>query len=658
MNLRTLTRSGWLAAGLLSLSPTTDAQLNRWIPFGPEAPTITALAVHPEAPRIVFAGAGGLWKSTNRGATWTSLGGPLEHTRIETLAIAPSQPTTMYAVASLSDVYRSVDGGNSWELRSTQQGASFFGGLFVDAGDANRLYALGGPFPRLSTDGGATWTRLGGGLPAGIPRDLAVDPQRPGTAYVVFDRFGVYKTTDGGRRWFPKNTGLLPAPTPVVATALGLDPMDPRTLYLAYSPRHLFKTTDGGNRWRPVTATAVPGIVERLTVLPGTPSVLLLTTRRGIERSADGGVTFELVGQNLPRGHLLALAGSRPASNVAYAGFSGAGLYRSLDGGRSWQWARSGLPQSPIQGLVAEAGSEGSLLAGAGFGFEGDDELFRKPGEIESWRLASGGLRRTWETAFDVVAIDPSSSTTLYAGMFDGVAKSTNGGSSWSFTRRLDCLLPRTLVAVPTEPTSLFLAGTYYDSGCDFVPSPPCLSFRSLDAGGTWQCLTNNQGDLIRARSLAFDPVTPTTLYAGFGGVSKSNDSGATWQPSGVGLSGGDASALAVDPDNSDRVYAGTEDGVFRSEDGGASWAETSPGLPTGRVLSLTIDRDRLETVYAVLRFQGVFVSDNHGSSWSPLNEGLSSPNLVTGPLALDGLHSHILYVASEVGLFRFERLR
>ncbi len=650
-----------VAGGLAS--PPATAGPNVWTPIGPEAPTITAVAVHPAAPRIVFAAARGLWKSINRGATWTSLGGPLQGSRIQALAIAPSQPATIYAVADFSAVYRSVDGGETWELRLNQQGGTQFDSLLVDAGDPNRLYALVSNFglkrfPRLSTDGGATWSELGGGLPSGPIHALVADPQRAGTAYVLFERLGVYKTSDGGRRWFPKNTGLHRAPTPVVATALGLDPMDPRNLYLAYSPRHLFKSTDGGNRWRPVTATAVSGTVERLTLLTGTPSVLLLTTRRGIERSTDGGVTFEVVGQNMPRGRLLALTGSMVASNLAYAGFSGAGLYRSLDGGRTWQWARNGLPQSPIQALVAGAGVEGSLLAGAGFGFGGDDELFRKPSNIEPWRLASGGLRRSADPAFAAFAVDPNASSTLYVGLFDGVARSTNGGANWSTTIQMSCMHPLAMVAAPTEPTSVFMAGTFYDAGCNFAFPQLCTSFRSLDSGRSWECLTDSHGSRISPRSFAFDPVTPTTLYAGLQGVSRSLDSGATWERLNVLPTIGDATALAIDPSDPRRIYAGTERVLYRSEDGGVSWADVGLDLPTGQVLSLTIDRDRPETVYAVIGGQGVFVSDNHGTTWSPLNEGLSSPDRVTGPFALDGLHSHILYVGSEVGLFRFERLR
>ena len=175
------------------------------------------------------------------------------------------------------------------------------------------------------------------------------------------------------------------------------------------------------------------------------------------------------------------------------------------------------------------------------------------------------------------LAIDPLTPTTLYAGTFGGVFKSTDGGATWNVSG---------------------LVNGYISA-------------------------------------LAIDPLTPTTLYAGTseaigsqGGVYKSTDGGATWTA--IGLAGLSVYSLAIDPLTPATLYAGTDGAVYRSLGGGAQWNATS-GL-IGRVSSLAIDRLTPTTLYAGTNASplfyawstppvwsgGVYKSTDGGVTWSP----------------------------------------
>ena len=127
--------------------------------------------------------------------------------------------------------------------------------------------------------------------------------------------------------------------------------------------------------------------------------------------------------------------------------------------------------------------------------------------------------------------------------------------------------------------------------------------------------------------TLAIDPGNSNTIYAAIwgGGVFKSTNGGATWTPTNSGLTNGQVDVLAIDPSNSNIVYAGTYGGVFKSTNGGSTWTAMNSGLDNDDVTSLAIDPGNPNTVYAAILgyYGGVFKSTNGGGSWSAINSGL-----------------------------------
>ena len=152
--------------------------------------------------------------------------------------------------------------------------------------------------------------------------------------------------------------------------------------------------------------------------------------------------------------------------------------------------------------------------------------------------------------------------------------------------------------------------------------------------------------------TLAVDPMTPTTIYAGTvaGGVFKSTDSGSSWTVS--GLMDTRIRALAIDPSAPTTIYSGTDSGIFKSNDGGVSWVAINSGLTNTNIHALAIDPTAHSTIYAGTWGEGVFKSTDGGATWVAKNGGMATANI--SALAINPLTPSILLAGTWgiVGIF------
>lgn len=186
----------------------------------------------------------------------------------------------------------------------------------------------------------------------------------------------------------------------------------------------------------------------------------------------------------------------------------------------------------------------------------------------------------------------------------------------------------------PETPTTLY-AGVYGGG-----------VFKTTDGGRNWNTANNGLTSVV-IQSLAIDPKTPTTLYAGTGnrGVFKTTDGGATWNITNIGLKNSVVAALAIDPATPTTLYAGTSGGgVFKSVDGGASWSASNTGLTKPYVSALAIDPTKPTILYAGT-LDGVFKSADGGKNWSAANNGLTGIHVVV--LAIDPTMPTTLYAGT-----------
>ena len=265
--------------------------------------------------------------------------------------------------------------------------------------------------------------------------------------------------------------------------------------------------------------------------------------------------------------------------------------------------------------------------------------IFKSTNGGTSWQAANTGLT---SISVNAIAINPVNPTTLYAsgyatGTQSAIFKSTNGATSWqTVTTGLYLSYAFTIAIDPINPMILYV-------GTDFGGI-----FKSSNAGASWQTLNWNgvpSPIVSGVNALAIDPVNTTTLYARTGeGVFKSTDAGASWQAINTGIS-----ALAIDPVNPATLYVGTDNGVFKSTDSGDHWQDTN--AHAAFVHTLAIDPITPTTVYAGTFGGGVFKSTDSGGHWQQVNRGLT--NTFVRTLAIDPVTPSTVYAGTDNGVFK-----
>lgn len=621
-------------AALALLAPPLSAQPPRWAPLGPYGGTVTSLIVHPNDPRVLYAGAGhGILQTTDAGASWhrlDSFPGP------GLVALDTARPRLLYAVTPEYPVraFKSADGGLHWQAVSRNLPPDLIVTAFAaEPSPSSRLYlgTLGGGLWR-SADGGVTWQAANRGLASDPSRWITVlaVPRRPSGTVFAGTRDGLYRTVNGGVSWTRPNRGLPAAAVDALAVsgsdprtvyaslagagiyrsadggaswaaagvpaegkaidALAVHPRSPRTVYAGSAGGGLFKTADGGTHW--TATTLAPTVRVRALALDPTPAAILYVGAAapnpnvpgidpgGVLRSADGGASWTRVNRGIAGLEALAAAIDPGDPEVLVAGMLGTGLFRTANAGARWSRTRGGLPATQNVGVIIPA-----LLAPGVF------YAVAAPATQPLWKSTDGGL--TWSPLpgpggqISLLSADPLAPETFYALASAGLARSADGGASWtvlSGTLPEMCFVADLAVVHPAapQPPILYLAGARPGADPGGI-STPCGTFRhaavfrSVDGGASWVAadsgLPGEAGKSVAV--IAADPEDPRALYVGMGdgadGVWKSVDAGDSWQPAGLG--GLAITALAFPP-VSGALWAGTPDKVFRSADGGASWQD------------------------------------------------------------------------------------
>jgi photosystem II stability/assembly factor-like uncharacterized protein len=226
----------------------------------------------------------GLFRSADLGETWEHMPALREHPSraswqptkaglpLHAVLTHPDAPRTLWAAVGGGGVYRTADGGDSWERLPDAGGPAVLGLALAPGRGGPRLYQQGRDGVYRSDDGGASWLDVSAGLPCRHGFPLAVHPRDPETAYVVPREdapggggLAVWRTRRAGRDWVRLDRGLPDGPVHarVLRRGLATDDLEPAGVYLATSSGQLFASADEGETWR--------------TVAPYLPPILSLT---------------------------------------------------------------------------------------------------------------------------------------------------------------------------------------------------------------------------------------------------------------------------------------------------------------------------------------------------------------------------------------------
>jgi photosystem II stability/assembly factor-like uncharacterized protein len=463
------------------------------------------------------------------------------------------------------------------------------------------------------------WTSVGAS--GGPVAALAADPQSLGTVYAATGA-GLFRSADGGASWGAVNPG-----PPCCISTLVFDPQSDGTIYASTRAGGVFQSTDGGVSWNAVN-NGLPFdsdgtyAITALAMDPQNSATLyagnIVLGRGGVFKTIDGGASWNAVSFGLPDSGVIALAINPQNTDIIFAATRADGLFQSTDGGASWTILNTGLPV--ISALAIDPQNTNTMYAAAYYGSTDDySALFRTVDAGASWtQIGPSYYDEDTGHGIRVIALAtvPQTAGTVYAATSVGLYKSTDSGASWT-----------------------------------------AVKSRSGD--------TDSNGQLTIS-AVAIDPQSPDTVYAAETntGIFKSTDAGLSWTSVNSALKSSPASivALKFDPQTPGTMYVATDvGGLFKTTDAGTTWTGVNDGFPDPKnILELTIPvldvaPQNPSTLYAVYAFmQDVFRSTDGGASWNPrLARGadglvVKGARLTTNDLKVDPRDPNTIYAAGS----------
>ena len=631
----------------------------------PLAGRVTAIALHPTNANTAYLGSalGGVWKTTDGGANWVPIFDGSASLAIGSLAIAPSNPSVLYAgtgegnsstfVTSDSyygtGVYKSTDAGATWQrINEPRFTGCSVAAMAVKPNDANVVLAgisastgrVAGstcdPGVYVSTNGGTSWTMELDTRPGTTEfpvQDLDVSGAAPGTFYASVTGDGVWKSVDSGVSWGKLGGGL---PTQGVG----------RIEVTAPNAARLYAV---------VTAIPIPNVQD---------DDLL-----GVFTSPDAGVSWtQITSANFCRGqpdfppqcsYDLAAVSPPSAPSVLYAG-----------GVTMRKFTSTGLSSSPMLDPYLTNGVSG---------VHWDTHVLEIDASGRLWIGNDGGIYRSDDGG--ATAINLNATLTL-SQFYPGISGFARGPLLGGLQDNASALYGGLL------DWSLEGYGDGAGTGVDATTNPPTMYVtwygmqmqRSFDGGQTWVdkgAGINAQDDQEFIWPLALGGGTPRRLYAGTNRVYRSTNRADSFSPISQTFPaahstdgrGDRVTAIAEAPSNGNVIYAGTHDGqLFVTTNGGQTfWTDTnvttSP-VPWRYVTDIAVHpTNSAEAYVTVSGFDGtgfgnvghVFRTANSGTTWTNISGGGAGalPDTPTNAVLIDtSVNPARLFVGTDVGVF------
>jgi photosystem II stability/assembly factor-like uncharacterized protein len=625
---------------------------------------------------------GGVWKTDDAGRTWHALFDKQPASSIGALALAPSDPNVIYVgsgqvaarydVGAGNGVYRSTDGGRTWQHMGLDE-TRHIGRILVDPQHPDTLLvgALGhyfGPNRERgvfrSTDGGKHWQQtLTINDDTGIV-DLAADPANPAIVYAAAWQVrnypwlsyfqpnagpgsGLYRSSDGGVTWkrirghgWPTGTlgriGIATGRGGRVYAVINAAPNSGNVPHAASKDQGgLYRSDDGGATWQLVSQQGwlENDYFSRLTVDPNDPD-RLYSAGQSIRVSSDGGKSWHVF-KGAPGGDDYHFVWIDPRNTQRMITASDQGAVITVNGGQSWSsWYNQ--PTGQFYHLAADnrfpywiySGQQDSGTVGIASRSDYGAISFR------DWRPVGGDER-------DYDLPDPTDANVVFGSGLGGRV------SRWNRqTGVVQNVTPWPVNSYGQRPTDFKYHYTWITPIAFAAKAPYPLYmgaqvlFRSTDQGAHWDVISPElNGKRAGAKNCDGNPTTAEARDCGYGVIY----------------------SIAPSPRSNDEIWIGTDDGLIqRTADGGKSWHNVTPkGLRAwDRIDSLDVSAAQAGTAYAAVDGHRqddfsphLWRTRDDGASWTDISAGLPKTSFTT-VLRADPVRAGLLYAGTDRGVF------
>jgi len=639
---------------------------------------IADIDIHPDdaSTWFVSVGSGGVWRTENAGTTWTPIFDGQDTYSIGSLTIDPTNPDIIWVgsgenvggrhVAWGDGLYRSLDGGSSWENMGLEA-SEHISQIIVHPDDGNTVWvAAQGPLwsgggergVYKTTDGGETWEPVLEVDEWTGATDLLIDPRNPDRLYAAtWQRqrsvaayigggpgTGIYVSDDGGDSWTRLEGGL---PTGNLGKiGLAISPQDPDVIYAAIEQERraggIWRSDDRGASWEQMSETVSggtgPHYYQELYASPHNFDEIYLVSNTS-QISHDGGRTFEPLNNEFKHVDDHAIAFREDDPDFILFGSDG-GLYESLDGMQSWRYI-SNLPVTQFYKIAVDDSEPFYQVYG------GTQDNSTQVGPSRT--LNRHGIQNSdWEIVLFAdghgPATEPGNPDIAYAQWQQG-----NLVRYDATTGELVYIQPQ---PEPGEPAERY----NWDAAIQVSAHDPARIYhgsqrlwRSDDRGDTWTVLSP---DLTRNEDRMLMPL-----------MDRQWSWEASWDIYAMSTFN-TITSIAESPVNEDLIYIGTDDGLIQiTRDGGANWQRVDvsslPGAPSrAYVNDIKADLFDENTVYIALDMHKygdytpyLYMSTNGGRTWTSLADSLPEDHVVWR-IVQDHENPNLLFTATEFGVF------
>jgi len=630
---------------------------------------LNSIVFHPSDSNTFYVGApaGGLWKTTNAGQTWSTSTDFLTNLGVSDIAIHPTNTDTIFIVTGDRDggdtysygVMKSIDGGNSWlttglsfNITSSYKGNR----ILIDPNNPNTIIVATSNGIYRSNDGGDNFVHTFQNKNLTSMEFNVIDPN------IIYagskGNTTVYKSIDNGVNWFQAGNGL-PPESDVSRACIAVTSANPDVVYALFGNNSngfygVYKSSDQGNNW--VLQSNSPNLLGwstlgsdnggqawydlALTVSTIDENIVFVG---GVNcwKSVDSGNNWNLNthwygggGANYMHAdeHMLQY---NNLDNKVYSANDG-GLYVSSDNGNNWTDISDGLQISQFYRFGVSQTVQDLVIGGTQ-----DNGTFLK--NNLNWSAVIGG------DGMECI-IDYTDANIMYGSVYYGdIRKSTNGGNSFSSIAPSNNGAWVTPYMLDRNNPQIIYIG--YEE-----------LYKSDDGGSSWNIITNNETNGGKIDQLQVSKSNPDIIYfSDNANIFKTIDGGLSWNNISGNLPNKTITSIAINPTNEDRLwltfsgYTNNEK-VYFSNDGGNNWNNISGTLPNVPANCIILNEfDTLETLYLGTDL-GVFTKDSTINDWNNYNCG-SLPNVIVNELEIQYSSNKLLAATFGRGLWSIDLL-